>query len=151
MKGLTESKIYLAHLGFFPQQNGFGYLAYALALLREDPMSLYCRNVNFIGAVADGCGVSPDCVRRCMCYSLNTAWTMPANAELRALFPGASGEFPPSLGEFIARAAIDIDLKHRPENMRLPGVRLIRQGFEASRAAVHSARSNRVGALSAVR
>ena len=49
MNSLVKSKIYLAELGFFPQHSGFGYIAYAVTLLREDPMSFYCGSMNIWG------------------------------------------------------------------------------------------------------
>ena len=109
MQGLTGSKIYLAKLGFFPQHSGFGYIAYAITLLREDPMGFYCGGINIVDAVAGDCGVAPACVRRCMCYSLSCAWAVPANTQLRSLFVSASEKYPPSLYEFITRAAIELD------------------------------------------
>jgi hypothetical protein len=147
MNSLVKSKIYLAELGFFPQHSGFGYIAYAVTLLREDPMSFYCGSMNIVDAVAGDCGVSPDCVRRCMCYSLNSAWSMPANTQLRSIFPSAGEEYPPSLYEFITRAAIDLDARCESG----AGQKLIRRGCEGNREAAHSVRQPRAGMPSAVR
>ena len=113
MFNVNRSAVYLAKLGFYPQHNGFGYLAYAMTVFASDPMGYYSGGVDLVARVAADFGVSAVCVRRCMSYSIHSAWEMPANSALRAIFPGSSADYPPSLHEFICRAAIDLGL--RPE------------------------------------
>ncbi len=113
MDSLKNARTYLAQLGFFPQHSGFGYLACAIELMREEPMEFYCKGMSIVETVADDCGIASDCVRRCMRYSLSTAWLAPGNSGLRAIFPDCSDCFPPPLHEFICRAALDLDARQR--------------------------------------
>ena len=108
MKSINISALYLAELGFFPQQNGFGYLAYAISVVMSDPIGYYTGRVDVQPTVARDCGVSVMRVARCMRYALRCAWEQPFNAELRRIFPACGKDYPPPIMEFVCRVAIEI-------------------------------------------
>ncbi|MBO4879664.1 MAG: hypothetical protein J5544_05340 [Clostridia bacterium] len=111
MRKIQQAAVYLAELGFFPQLSGFGYLAFAIAVVAEDPMAYYSGRVNVLKLILLDYGVSIVCARRCMNYCIRSAWDAPGNNALRAIFPACSGKYPPALFEFICRAAIEVGVR----------------------------------------
>ncbi|MBR4435832.1 MAG: hypothetical protein IKS90_07050 [Clostridia bacterium] len=99
---------YLLELGFFPQHSGFGYLVYAIRMISADPLGYYSGKIDVYAALKSEYGVSESCAKRCMYYSLQTAWQTSYNSRLHSIFPSYSKNYPPSLSEFICRAAIEI-------------------------------------------
>ncbi len=105
------SAAFLAELGFYPQHSGFGYLACAIAIVAGEPMAYYTGQVRVLAKLAAKYGLSIVNLRKCMNYSIRTAWDAPGSARLRSIFPGCSESCPPSLFEFICRAAIELNIR----------------------------------------
>lgn len=99
---------YLLDLGFFPQHSGFGYLVYAIRMISTDPMGYYSGKIDVFTELEKEYGVSESCAKRCMYYSLQTAWQTEYNTLLHSIFPTYAANYPPSLSEFICRAAIEV-------------------------------------------
>ena len=112
------SAAFLAELGFYPQHSGFGYLACAIAIVAGEPMAYYSGQVRVLAKLAAEYGLSIVNLRKCMNYSIRTAWDAPGNARLRGIFPGCSESCPPSLFEFICRAAIELNIRCGMPNER---------------------------------
>ena len=105
------SASFLAELGFYPQHSGFGYLACAIAIVAGKPMAYYSGQVKVLADLAAEYGLSIVSLRKCMNYSIRTAWDAPGNARLRSFFPCCNENCPPSLFEFICRAAIELNIR----------------------------------------
>ncbi len=109
------SAAFLAELGFYPQHSGFGYLACAIAIVAEEPMAYYSGRISVLAKLGAAYGLSAVNLRKCMNYSIRTAWDAPGNGRLRSIFPGCSENCPPSLFEFICRAAIEFSIRRGNE------------------------------------
>ena len=123
MKKSDSSACFLAELGFYPQLNGFAFLAYAIGAVAEDPAAFYCHRIRPISFVAEKLGLSPDNVRRNMLYALRVAWETKRNTQLRGLYPQNGEDYPPQLYEFICRIALEINRRqnapeHQPASDR---------------------------------
>lgn len=100
---------FLLELGFFPQHSGFGYLVYAIGMISNDPMGYYAGKLNIFEALGNEYDVSENCAKRCMHYSIQCAWHAPNNSALRGIFASCSMNCPPSLSEFMCRAALELN------------------------------------------
>ena len=109
MKKADSSACLLLELGFYPQLNGFAFLAYAIGAVAEDPVAFYSRRARPISLVAENLSLSPENVRRDMLYALRTAWEMRGNTALRGLCPKHGEGYPPQLSEFIFRLALELN------------------------------------------
>lgn len=109
MQQLLLSEIYLAELGFYPQQSGFGYLAFAIALVAADPAEFYAGRLNIMALIHEKYNVSVLSARRCMNYSIHSAWNAAENSALRSIFHEDRKDYPPAMYEFICRAAIEMN------------------------------------------
>lgn len=107
---------FLLELGFFPQHSGFGYLVYAIGMICNDPMSYYSGKTDVFDELVREYGVSVNCAKRCMHYSLQCAWHLPANNTLRGFFSTCSKTCPPSLGEFMCRIALELNDLHQQKS-----------------------------------
>lgn len=100
---------FLLELGFYPQHSGFGYLVYAIGMICSDPMSYYSGKTDVFAALGKEYDVSVNCAKRCMHYSIQSAWHVPGNNTLRGFFSSCSRNCPPSLGEFMCRVALELN------------------------------------------
>lgn len=107
---------FLLELGFFPQHSGFGYLVYAIGMISSDPMGYYSGKTDIFEALCREYGVSENCAKRCMHYSIQCAWHVPSNNMLRGFFSSCTKSCPPSLAEFMCRVALE--LNDRQQNIR---------------------------------
>ena len=100
---------FLLELGFFPQHSGFGYLVYAIGKISSDPMGYYSGKTDIFDALGKEYDVSESCAKRCMYYSIQCAWHLPNNNELRGIFGSCTRSCPLSLAEFICRLALELN------------------------------------------
>ena len=110
---VNYSARFLLELGFFPQHSGFGYLVYAIGMICSDPMGYYSGKTDVFAALGKEYEVSVNCAKRCMHYSIQSAWHVPGNNTLRGFFASCSKNCPPSLGEFMCRVALELNDRHQ--------------------------------------
>ncbi|MBR5947401.1 MAG: hypothetical protein IKZ82_01980 [Clostridia bacterium] len=125
---------FLLELGFFPQHSGFGYLVYAIGMICSDPMGYYSGKTDVFAELGKEYDVSVNCAKRCMHYSIQSAWHVPGNNTLRGYFASCSKNCPPSLGEFMCRVALELNDRYSlaPEAQQVqPWGAIDSQRFEA--------------------
>ena len=111
MNSNVNSASYLNELGFYPHLNGYGYLAAAIDLVLSSTLSYYAGRLHVIKKLSEWYDVSPNALRRSMDYSINTAWNSEGGKRFRSLFSDVTGEYPPSVSEFVGYAAVEIMLR----------------------------------------
>ncbi len=111
MEMLKRSARCLTEFGFYAHLNGFGYLTSAIALVAENMTAFYAGRENIIDTLSRIYNVAPHSLRRCMTYAIRLAWQQ-KNSTLRKLFPKYTDDYPPSINEFVYRAAEELFLCH---------------------------------------
>lgn len=107
MQNSLHVAAFLTELGFYPQHSGFGYLTWSITMILISPMDYYSGRVDIIKTLTQEFEVPVSRVRRNMKYSICAAWGDKNNTGLRSLFPACSEQYPPSIYEFLCRAAIE--------------------------------------------